>query len=122
MMLLTKAITASLPPIGSNEAAGLDALARVKFFTPDADWTWYASEFDGTDLFFGLAVGFEPELGTFSLAELSQIRGKLGSLPQYLCLTQYHGFLGCVSRAQRISLRKIQLSSWANSRFDTTLR
>jgi hypothetical protein len=78
MMLLTKAIKASLPPIGSNEAQGLEALARVKFFTPDAQWTWYASEFDGEDLFFGLAVGFEPELGYFSLAELSQVRGKLG--------------------------------------------
>ena len=31
-----------------------------------------------TDLFFGLAVGFEPELGYFSLSELRQIRGKLG--------------------------------------------
>ncbi len=78
MKLLTKAITASLPPIGSTEAQGQGALARVKFFTPDAGWTWYASEFDGTDLFFGLAVGFEPELGYFSLAELSQVRGKLG--------------------------------------------
>ena len=77
-MLLTKAIRASLPKIGSIEDEGLDALARVKFFTPDAGWTWYASEFDGTDLFFGLAVGFEPELGYFSLAELSQVRGKLG--------------------------------------------
>ena len=77
-MLLTKAIRASLLPIGSTDAQGLDALARVKFFTPDAGWTWYASEFDGEDLFFGLAVGFEPELGYFSLSELSQVRGKLG--------------------------------------------
>ena len=78
MMLLTKAIKASLPAIGGTEEAGLDAPARVKFFTPDAGWTWYAAEFDGTDLFFGLAVGFEPELGYFSLAELRQVRGKLG--------------------------------------------
>lgn len=78
MMLLTKALRASLPPIGGTQADGLDALARVKFFTPDAGWTWYAAEFDGTDLFYGLAVGFEPELGYFSLAELGQVRGKLG--------------------------------------------
>src|SRR3954467_214298 len=78
MMLLTNAIRASLPAIGSGEGRGLDALARVKFFTPDSNWTWYASEFDGDDLFFGLAVGFEPELGYFSLSELSQVRGKLG--------------------------------------------
>jgi hypothetical protein len=78
MTLLTNAIRASLPAIGSGEAQGLDALARVKFFTPDANWTWYASEFDGDDRSFGLAVGFEPELGYFSLSELSQVRGKLG--------------------------------------------
>jgi Protein of unknown function (DUF2958) len=77
-MLLTRRILRLLPPIGSIEDQGLDALARVKFFTPDAGWTWYASEFDGTDIFFGLAVGFEPELGTFSLSELRQVRGELG--------------------------------------------
>jgi hypothetical protein len=77
-MLLTKAIRASLPPLGGTEDEGLDALARVKFFTPDAGWTWYAAEFDGIDLFFGLAVGLEPELGSFSLSELAQVRGKLG--------------------------------------------
>jgi hypothetical protein len=78
MMLLTKAITASLPKIGATESQGLDALARVKFFTPDAGFSWYASEFDGQDLFFGLAVLFEPELGYFSLSEISHVRGKLG--------------------------------------------
>jgi hypothetical protein len=78
MMLLPKHITASLPPIGSTEPQGLEALAQLKFFTPDEQWTWYAAEFDGEDLFFGLALGFEPELGYFSLAELRQVRGKLG--------------------------------------------
>ena len=38
----------------------------------------YASEFDGTDRFFGLAVGFDAELGYFSLAELRRARGTLG--------------------------------------------
>ena len=77
-MLLPKHIAATLPAIGSIDDRGLDALARVKFFTPDGGWTWYASEFDGADLFFGFVVGIEPELGYFSLAELQQIRGKLG--------------------------------------------
>jgi len=78
IVLLPKRILRSLPPIGTTEAQGLDALARVKFFTPDGGWTWYGSEFDGTDLFFGFVVGFEPELGYFSLAELKTVRGKLG--------------------------------------------
>ena len=56
---------------------GLDALAVVKFFTPDANWTWYASEFDGVDEFFGVVDGFEVELGSFSLTELKEMRGAL---------------------------------------------
>src|SRR5512134_173623 len=63
MLLLTKAIRRKLPPLYANEEKGTDALALVKFFTRDSSWTWYASEFDGDDLFFGLAVGVEPELG-----------------------------------------------------------
>jgi hypothetical protein len=31
-------------------------------------------------LFFGLVIGFEIELGYFSLSELSQVRGALGLL------------------------------------------
>ena len=41
-------------------------------------WTWYATEFDGDDAFFGYVVGDFPELGYFSLSELQQIRGYLG--------------------------------------------
>ena len=78
MHLLTNAIRRKLPPLYANEEQGTDSLAIVKFFTPDSSWTWYASEFDGDDLFFGLAVGFEPELGYFRLSELHSIRGKLG--------------------------------------------
>lgn len=52
----------------------MDALAQVKFFTPDSNWTWYASEFDGQDIFFGLVAGQEMELGYFSPAELKESR------------------------------------------------
>jgi len=67
-----------LPPLYSGEEQGLDALAQVKFFTPDNSWTWYASEFDGEDIFFGLVIGFEIELGYFSLKEIQEARGPLG--------------------------------------------
>jgi hypothetical protein len=40
--------------------------AQVKFFTPDASWTWY------------LVKAIEEEFGTFSLSELQSVRGKLG--------------------------------------------
>lgn len=62
----------------ANEKLGLDALARVKFFTPDSNWTWYASEFDGENIFFGLVIGFMPEFGYFSLSELEDALGPLG--------------------------------------------
>jgi hypothetical protein len=56
----------------------MKALARVKYFTPDSSWTWYASEFDGDDTFFGLVSGLEVELGYFSLKELKQACGPMG--------------------------------------------
>lgn len=76
--LLPDALREQLPPLYSNEECGLNAPAVVKFFTPDSNWTWYASEFDGKDTFFGLVVGFDVELGYFSLSELESVRGPLG--------------------------------------------
>jgi len=76
--LLDQASREKLPPLYSNEEKGLEALAQVKFFTPDSNWTWYASEFDGEDNFFGLVAGLEVELGYFSLKELQEARGPFG--------------------------------------------
>jgi hypothetical protein len=78
MLLLTKANRKSLPKLYSQDGKGMDAIAQVKFFTPDSNWTWYASEFDGEDLFFGLVVGQSTELGYFSLSELKTVRGAFG--------------------------------------------
>jgi hypothetical protein len=76
--LLPKEIREILPPLYANEEIGLAALALVKFFTPDSNWTWYGSEFDGEDTFFGLVSGFEVELGYFLLSELEEVLGPLG--------------------------------------------
>lgn len=76
--LMTDEIRGQLPQLGANEEQGLEAPAPVKYFTPDSNWTWYASEFDGDDLLFGLVIGFEIELGYFSLQELQSVRGPLG--------------------------------------------
>ena len=78
MILLPEDIKKELPALYANEELGLDALARVKFFTPDSNWTWYASEFDGEDTFFGLVIGFMAEFGYFTLSELEEARGPLG--------------------------------------------
>jgi hypothetical protein len=90
--LLNETIARLLPPLYSNEHIGLEAMALVKYFTPDSSWTWYASEgspvdengyFDTDDkkvdyLLFGLVIGFEIEFGYFSLNELQPVRGALG--------------------------------------------
>jgi len=81
-----------LPPLYSGEKLGLNALALVKFFTPDSGFTWYASEGSAVDengyfdtdhdkvdyVFFGLVAGFEVELGYWALSELEEVRGPLG--------------------------------------------
>lgn len=73
MKLLTKALRTALPPLYANENVA-DPVAIVKFFHPMSDWTWYATEFDGDDTFFGLVHGFEEELGYFSLKELESVK------------------------------------------------
>ena len=79
MKLMTKELEAKLPPLYANEELGNDAVALVKYFTPDADWTWYATEYDpDAKQFFGLVDGFERELGYFNLEELETLRGPLG--------------------------------------------
>lgn len=77
MKLLTKELRIRLPRLKATEHQP-DPMALVKFFTPWSDWTWYATEFDGVDSFFGLVQGFEEELGCFSLEELESVRGPGG--------------------------------------------
>ena len=75
--LLPKKVLKLLPPLGSTDDQS-DPMAVVKFFYPDWSWTWYATEFDGEDTFFGLVDGDFRELGYFSLRELLGTRGRLG--------------------------------------------
>lgn len=78
MKLLTNELRRSLPPIGAGDNPHVVAMARVKFFTPDSSWTWYAAEFDGDDTFYGVVQGHNVEFGYFSLRELQSARGALG--------------------------------------------
>jgi len=81
MKLLTEEIRKRLPPLGSQDDLGGKAVAYVKFFTPDAGWTWWATQggAEGNDyLFFGLVEGRVKELGYFSLSELQSVRGPMG--------------------------------------------
>ena len=79
MKLLPESEKAKLANWQETEGKNLgEVMATVKFFTPWANWTWYAAEFDGEDLFFGLVDGFEKELGYFSLTELEGLVGPMG--------------------------------------------
>jgi len=78
LKLLTDELKKTIPYLKDQEKLGLNAIAYVKFFTPDSNWTWYATEFDSVDTFFGLVDGFQKELGYFFLSELESIRGPFG--------------------------------------------
>jgi hypothetical protein len=77
MELLPSELRAILPPLYTNEKQEMEAVAPIKYFTPDSNWSWYPTEFDGQDVFFGLVSGMEVELGYFSLSELEGVRGML---------------------------------------------
>jgi hypothetical protein len=77
MKLLTQEIKKQLPALYAQEKVK-DPIAYVKFFTPWAGWTWFATEYDQRDTFFGLVHGHETELGYFSLSELESVNGPFG--------------------------------------------
>jgi len=79
MKLLTQEVRERLPARYKENTP--EPIVQVKFFTPDAGWTWYATEGspeDGDFIFFGYVQGVEPEWGYFSLRELETVRGALG--------------------------------------------
>ena len=102
MKLLTKEIIRKLPALYSQDGLGDNAIVYIKFFTPDANWTWFVTEGspivvrDGEKIevktvedvqqddeiidwiFFGLVKGMETELGNFTLSDLQSVRGSLG--------------------------------------------
>jgi Protein of unknown function (DUF2958) len=80
MTLLTEELRASLPPLYAQEKEA-NPVVHAKFFTPDSNWTWWATEgqTEGDDFrFFGFVQGFEHEWGYFLLSELESARGPLG--------------------------------------------
>lgn len=79
MELLTQELIEQIPPLYEQEDKGENALAYVKLFTPDSNFTWYITEYNANEkMCFGLIDGFEKELGYFSLNEIEQIKGSMG--------------------------------------------
>lgn len=71
MKLMTEELKRELPALYTQEGSP-DAIVHGHFYI--GQWHWYATEFDGEDIFFGFVVGHEPELGYFSLSELEQVQ------------------------------------------------
>ncbi len=77
-ILMPAALASDIPALYATENEQ-DALARIKYFTPDSSWSWFVVEYNPEQrLCFGVVVGFERELGYFSLDELESARGPLG--------------------------------------------
>ena len=78
MKLLTQELLKKIPPLYAQDGKGGQSIIYTKYFTPDSSWTWYVTEYDGEDTFFGLVDGHCKELGYFSLAELEEVTGPMG--------------------------------------------
>jgi len=78
MNLLPEHVAKTLPKIYAQEGKGYNAMAYLKFFDPCSNWTWFVTEFDGRDTFFGLVIGHFVEFGYFSLTELAACKNRLG--------------------------------------------
>jgi len=77
MELLPVDVRAKLPKLYSQEHVK-DPIVHIKFFTPDSNWTWFATEGEPEEddfRFFGYVCGFEDEWGYFVLSELQSARG-----------------------------------------------
>jgi len=78
-MLITKAIAKKAQaqfPKGSD----MSQLVVAKFFDPSGSWKWFLmnQDPDDPDYLWGIVKGFEVEVGSFSLSELSTVKGALG--------------------------------------------
>ena len=72
MQLLTKELRKKIPALYSQENE-IDPMVYIKYFDPVGSWTWYVTEGEqrGEDfLFFGFVIGFDAELGYFTLNQL----------------------------------------------------
>ena len=80
MKLLTEELRQKLPALAAQDG-NPNPRVYLKLFTPESNWTWYATEGEpeGEDFrFFGYVCGFENEWGYFMLSELESALGPLG--------------------------------------------
>ena len=77
--LIPQAILENIPDLYQTERT-INPTCHIKLFTPDSIFTWYIIEISKEDksTCYGYVVGFESELGYFSLKEIESIKGALG--------------------------------------------
>jgi len=74
MRLMTKAIEKKIPKLYAQDGKGESAIVYVKFFLPGTRWTWYVTEFDGKDTFFGYVIsGIDPSFDEWGYASLKEL-------------------------------------------------
>ena len=77
MILLTSEVRERL--LANGREPETDHVPVVKFFNPLGEGVWLATSLDADgDTLFGLADLGEPELGSFSLAEMTSVRLPFG--------------------------------------------
>jgi len=83
--IMPKALSSKVPPLGSQDGKGKDAIVYAKFFDPQGSATWYMTEFDpktgdafGYADMFGSGDSQSAEMGYFNVWEIGQTMGKMG--------------------------------------------
>jgi hypothetical protein len=68
--------THGLPPLGSTDGQGMEAIARLRLFAPVGRYVLYVTEFDGHDTLYGYCLSFAgsqwDEWGYVSLTEIAE--------------------------------------------------
>lgn len=74
MVLMTKELEEQIPKLYETDGVPMeDKIVYAKYFSPYSGWTWYVFEYSPEEkVFFGFVVGFEEELGYFSLKEFEE--------------------------------------------------
>ncbi|RWH49462.1 MAG: DUF2958 domain-containing protein [Mesorhizobium sp.] len=77
MILLTDELRERL--LANGRDPGADHVPMVKFFNPLGEGVWLATELDANgDILYGLADLGDPEIGSFSLLEMTSVRLPFG--------------------------------------------
>jgi hypothetical protein len=79
MKLMTKEISEQAQQ-QYHFGSGMEQMIVAKFFDPTGSWSWFLMNQDPSDpnYLWGIVKGFEIEMGSFSLQELQDFRGRFG--------------------------------------------